>query len=208
MMDTAIQLETEIRVFLDRNKDQMQLNNLTTDEWETIKEFVDILKPFRDVTEGLQSDKTTLDEILQSMDFLISHIKGKQEDYAGRPEVSASLLSMWFAFDKYYSLTDKTPAYAAALLLNPCLRKSHLHQAWRYLEEKEGWAGVVDRAVETVRRLWQKEYKFKPLVGEETIRKDPDLIKNAYDRWKYKQELERQSTGDEFEQFIAVGDEI
>ncbi|KAF2190405.1 hypothetical protein K469DRAFT_558565, partial [Zopfia rhizophila CBS 207.26] len=57
---------------------------------------------------------------LETIDFLISYIKKKQDKHKGDENLSASLLTMWFAFNKYYKLTDKTPAYAAALMLNPC----------------------------------------------------------------------------------------
>jgi len=55
------------------------------------------------------------------MDFLIDYVKSKQEEHAFDQNLLASLLTMWIAFDKYYNLTNQTPAYAAALLLNPTL---------------------------------------------------------------------------------------
>ena len=55
------------------------------------------------------------------MDFLIEHVKSKQEEHAANTNLSASLLTMWFAFNKYYKLTNKTPAYAAAFLLSKAI---------------------------------------------------------------------------------------
>ena len=52
------------------------------------------------------------------MDFFINYIKSKQEEHMFDPNLLASLLTMWFAFNKYYNLTDQTSMYAAALLLN------------------------------------------------------------------------------------------
>ena len=60
------------------------------------------------------------------MDFLINHIKSKQEEYAFNPNFLTSLLTMWFAFNKYYNLTDQTPVYTTALLFNLMLRKEYL----------------------------------------------------------------------------------
>ena len=59
--------------------------------------------------------------VLRSMDFLIKYVKSKQEEHAANINLSASLLTIWFAFNKYYKLTNKTPAYASTLLLNPTL---------------------------------------------------------------------------------------
>ena len=55
------------------------------------------------------------------MDFLIKYVKEMQQEHASNAYLSASLLTMWFAFNKHYTLTNKTPVYAAALLLNPIL---------------------------------------------------------------------------------------
>jgi len=71
---------------------------------------------------------------------------------------------MWFAFDKYYKLTDKTPAYAAALLLNPMLRKTYLDDYWQPLEERD--PGTIDWAIKAAWSLWKKEYKYKPVDSE------------------------------------------
>ena len=55
------------------------------------------------------------------MDFLIEHVKEMQQEHTFNAHLLVSLLMMWFAFDKYYTLTDKTPVYTAALLLNSTL---------------------------------------------------------------------------------------
>ena len=41
-----------------------------------------------------------------------------QQEHVSNAYLSASLLTMWFAFNKYYTLTNKTLVYTAALLLN------------------------------------------------------------------------------------------
>ena len=52
------------------------------------------------------------------MDFLIKYVKEMQQEHVSNAYLSASLLTMWFTFNKYYTLTNKTLVYAAALLLN------------------------------------------------------------------------------------------
>ena len=136
------------------------------------------------------------------MDFLIEHIKEMQQEYASNTHLSASLLMMWFAFNKYYTLTDKTPVYAAALLLNPTLQRAYLDESWKTIDEHH--PGTIKRAIKAARKLWQKEYKFKPINGELTGQVDPDLIKNTYKRWQYIRELKSLSDDDEFERFITV----
>ena len=109
---------------------------------------------------------------------------------------------MWFAFNKYYNLTDQNPAYTAALLLNPTLQKQYLDDHWKPLELCN--PGTINWAIEAARRLWRKEYKYRPINGEKSQPIDPDLIENAYLQWKYLDQLKRASAEDEFKQFIAV----
>lgn len=202
MLESAIELETTIRVFLDLHHKEISANALSRDEWDTIRETIAILLPFKDATKALEGDSTTLDEVLQSMDFLIEHVKEMQQEHASNAHLSASLLTIWFAFDKYYTLTDKTPVYAAALLLNPTLRKAYLDESWKTIDERH--PGTIERSIEAARKLWQKEYKFKPVNGEAAEQLDPDLVKNSYMRWKYMRELKSASADDEFERFITA----
>ena len=46
-------------------------------------------------------------------------------------EFHNAIMRAWYAFDKYYSLTDEVPVYAAALLLHPSGRK-------RYIDDGRG----------------------------------------------------------------------
>jgi len=118
MLESAIKLKTAICVFINKNWDSMQKNNLSCDKWDTVYKTIAILGPFKDITKSLEGDLMTLDKVLRSIDFLIKYVKSKQEEHAADINLSASLLTIWFAFDKYYKLINKTPAYASMLLLN------------------------------------------------------------------------------------------
>ena len=100
-----------------------------------IRETITILLPFKDVIKALEGDLTTLDKVLQSIDFLIKYVKEIQQEYASNAYLLASLLTMWFTFNKYYTLTNKTLVYAAALLLNLTLRKAYLNKSWKIINK-------------------------------------------------------------------------
>jgi len=121
MLESAIELKNAICIFINKNWDSMQKDNLSCNKWDIIHKTIAILRPFKDIMKSLKNDSTTLNKILQSMDFLIEHVKSQQEEHAADINLSASLLIIWFAFDKYYKLTDKTPAYVSAFFLNPML---------------------------------------------------------------------------------------
>jgi len=85
------------------------------------------------------------------MDFLIKHVKEMQQEYVSNAYLSASLLTMWFAFNKYYTLTNKTPVYVVALLLNPTLRWAYLNKSWKTIDKHH--PGIIKRAIEAARKL-------------------------------------------------------
>ncbi|KAF2186044.1 hypothetical protein K469DRAFT_574307, partial [Zopfia rhizophila CBS 207.26] len=86
---------------------------------------------------------------LETMDFLIGHIKKTQDKHKGNENLSTSLLTMWFVFNKYYKLTNKTPVYAAALMLNPCNQRAYLTTKWRAIEQT--YFRTINRAINAIR---------------------------------------------------------
>ena len=118
ILESAIKLKTIIRVFLDLYYKEISANSLSCDKWDTIRETIVIQLPFKEAIKALEGDLTTLDKVLQSIDFLIKHVKEIQQEYASNAYLLASLLIIQFAFNKYYTLTNKTLVYAVALLLN------------------------------------------------------------------------------------------
>ena len=63
----------------------------------------------------------------------------------------------WFVLNKYYALTDNTPVYAAALLLDPSKRLKYIQHNWDI-----GW---INSAVENTRVLWESNYKEAGPLG-------------------------------------------
>jgi hypothetical protein len=62
-------------------------------------------------------------------------------------------MTAWYTFDKYYSKTDKTSVYTAAVILYPSCRKQYIRQNWDKKHHK--------KAFDTVEKLWKTEYSSK-----------------------------------------------
>ena len=77
ILESAIKLKNGIYVFINKNWDSIQKNNLSYNKWDTVRETIAILGPFKDTTKSLEGDLTTLDKVLRSIDFLIKHVKSK-----------------------------------------------------------------------------------------------------------------------------------
>ncbi|TKA38491.1 hypothetical protein B0A49_13668, partial [Cryomyces minteri] len=155
------------------------------------------LQPFWRVTLETEGDKATLDLTLKSMDFLIKHYERSKSKHAGNPTLSSSIITSWFVFDKYYNLTDATPAYAAALLLHPSRRKAYLTSYW-----KRDWQVV---ALKAVTKLWETQYKdrvFTYAASLSTTGIEPD----EYDLFEAQPQRDLESTAvkDELQRFIKA----
>lgn len=59
----------------------------------------------------------------------------------------------WFVLEKYYTLTNESPAYAAAILLDPSKRKAYITKNW-----PKKWHSDT---IESAKQLWETEYQQK-----------------------------------------------
>ena len=64
MLESAIELETTIWVFLDLHHKEININALSCNKWDTIYKIIVILLLFKDAMKALEGDLITLDEVL------------------------------------------------------------------------------------------------------------------------------------------------
>lgn len=57
----------------------------------------------------------------------------------------------WFVLDKYYTMTDEVPAFAAALLLDPPRRAAYLRKNW-----PKAW---IKPAIDAACKLWDEDFE-------------------------------------------------
>jgi hAT family C-terminal dimerisation region len=115
------------------------------------------------------------------------------------PYFAAQIQKGWDTFDKYYSLSDESPLYAAAIILHPVRRTQYIAHNWRKEWQKP--------AFESVKKLW-RDYR-RALADINTITaslQETELSKvlDSYDQ--YAENLNRYagpSTQDEYSEYIA-----
>lgn len=108
---------------------QLSAFEMSAADWHVIEQTVTFLTAFRDITKACEGDSVTLDKVQVHMDFLSRHFKDESAQHANNALFNASIVTSWYAFDKYYKLIDQTSAYAAAIL-HPHCRKSYLQAVW------------------------------------------------------------------------------
>ncbi|KJZ70117.1 hypothetical protein HIM_10487 [Hirsutella minnesotensis 3608] len=189
MISVALQLRKHINSFIDDyyNESDIRLDYLHPEHWQELQEIHDFLHPFYEITKDTQWDDSSLDEVICSMDFLVTHYKSATEQFGNNATMLDRIMTSWYKFDDYYRRTDDSPVYAAAILLHPSLRRAHLEKAW------EDQSQYIRPAIESVRKLWEA---FRP-------DSKPQVEENLSAFEAYKRRIyEQSSSDDEFDRFI------
>jgi hypothetical protein len=101
--------------------------------------------------------------------------------------------SAWSKLDKYYTKTNESTAYIAALVLDPRLKWEYISSTWQ-----PEW--VTDDKTLVI-QLWKK---YHPSSSDSTtiftIAKEPD--QNAFITWKHQQLARRANDIDEYFRYI------
>ncbi|OWT42311.1 transposase [Pochonia chlamydosporia 170] len=188
----ALSKRKEINSWQEDHHSELGEDRLEFKDWQELQLVDEFLQPFLSATKGTEGEESSLDDMLMSMDFLIEHFKLQKEKHKNNPQMTTRILASWFKFDKYYQLTDDSPIYAAAILLNPALRRAYLDSAWSHQ------TAYIEPAVEQAREMWTQS--FKPMVTT-TTEEALAAIKDPFQRFRAK------ATGfvsikDEFDDFI------
>src|SRR5436190_23621720 len=86
------------------------------------------------------------------MDTLLQHLEHAKAQYTSRTDggfLRTSINNAWIVMDKYYTLTDQSPAYVIALVLNPRFKCHYIEKKWYQHPE---W---IAKARSDVERIWQ-----------------------------------------------------
>lgn len=90
-----------------------------------------LLEKLKMTTKALESSFATLDNVLLAMDFVLAQFEAGKETFANDPVMAPMYNSGWAKLDKYYRLTDESPAYVAAVVLHPSHKWHYIHENWK-----------------------------------------------------------------------------
>ena len=155
MLSIAWILRDLIEEFFDLYADAEVINDRVDDqEWATIRIIKDFLEKLCMSTKACESKLSTLDLTLPCTDYILQQFESEKTKYKDDPIFAPMFNSGWKTMNKYYNLFDKTPVYAAALVLHPSRKWRHIEKHW----EKE-WIAPAKTAVKD---LWEKRYRPPP----------------------------------------------
>ncbi|XP_044714483.1 uncharacterized protein HRG_11950 [Hirsutella rhossiliensis] len=131
------------------------------------------------------------------MDVLIRCFDEALVSYKSDTELSFRIKRGWEVFDKYYSKTEASPYYAAALILHPSYRTTYIQANWKKKWQKPAFKQVKD--------LWLT-YRdtVDGALSQHLLDDDDDEDLDAFDRISRNlQNCTRPSSQDEYEDYIS-----
>lgn len=190
MLRAALNLRDAIDGYFNKWKEaDCAGDELSTEDWIVLEKIKSFLEKLKMTTKALESSFATLDNVLLAMDFMLAQFEAGKEANIDDPMVGPMYNSGWAKLDKYYRLTDESPAYVAAIVLHP----SH---KWHYIQEnwKAEWVDSSKRLIQT---LWND---YKPVEPPLPFCEGPSSTTNEFLNWRNKH-LQPSLIRDEYERY-------
>jgi hypothetical protein len=111
----------------------------------------DFLRELHETLLSLESSTSTLDDVLPAMDYILELFETKKVEFKDDPVLGPCINSGWSKLVKYYEKTSDSPAYVAALVLNPAYKWEYIDKNW-----EQTW---IQGARESVAGLWKAKYR-------------------------------------------------
>ncbi|OBS15027.1 hypothetical protein FPOA_14049 [Fusarium poae] len=134
---------------------------LTPQDWVDLDHFLNILKPFKDLTKrmegranksGSEGSHGSLHETLESLDVLFKKLQEAGKFADDHPDVVSTYYShaidaARIKLEEYFGLTDATPAYRCAVALHPANKFTYFELEWSHNRQ---WISGAKRVVQEV----------------------------------------------------------
>lgn len=150
IISLAIPLSNAINIFfhhqLESTLDKLQLEDQTH-----LQKMQDFLVFFNDAIISSKGRTNTLECILPTMDFLLKCFEEWKKTHALDPFIGPCYNASQKKLEKYYALTDRSPAYIIVIVLS-------LAQKWQYIKEQWNENQLKD-CQKKMRTFQEKEYK-------------------------------------------------
>ena len=147
-------LHDAIKAYFEQFVDEeCRLDELLEEDWELLRHIQEFLESIAQTTKALESNLSTLDVVLPAMDFILGKFEDGKEQFKDHPQLSKMFNSGWSKLDKYYQMTEDTPVYVAALVLNPRYK-------WQYINKNWGKKKWIKKSKKMMQDLWEL---YKPV---------------------------------------------
>lgn len=170
MIERALKpnVKAAIRSYCGETPD-LENDTLSRDDWKTLADIYDILKPFLHTTKATEGSNHSIDRIIPSFDYLLNHYEACVINYKDNPYILSAIQTGCQKLKEYYSKSDQSPAYVAAVVLNPAYKWAYFEDNWKTPELK-AWIPVLKDALQ---EIWTSTYKSTVSVPSELAPDSP-----------------------------------
>jgi hypothetical protein len=161
----------------------LQEDVLTPSDRVTLAETHKFLEPFHDATIANEGVRNSISDVLPTMDYLLHHIEAYREATTV-PHLATMMETAWAKLADYYEMTEDSPVYSAATVLNPSLKWAYMERTW---EDKKEW---IEKAKSRVGQLWRDTYKSTtscPVLRPGSAPESTTRRQNGYKIWMNEQ---------------------
>ncbi|OAQ62549.1 ribonuclease H-like protein [Purpureocillium lilacinum] len=173
LLDVTVDLQEHVEWYLRKYYEDVQDDYLNPNEWRVLQETRAFLQPFWKITLLTEGRYATLDRTLFTMDVLHKHYTQTFQRLSDNHCLRSCIAASWAVFDKYYQLTDESPAYGAAMILHPSRRMAHIRKNW-----PKGWHKPV---LDGVKKYWEDHYQGLPITTTTPELRDSLQALDEYD---------------------------
>ena len=172
MIERALQLRDALQLYQDHytsdDTDRLDKDDcLTTEDWHELSELKQLLRPLKDASNRCQTTPVdghngALWQTLSTTEWLLS----KFEELKRQPFSEYFLICInlgWKKLNKYYELSDSSPAYSLAVFLHPSHKMAWFEKHW---SDRQDWISAVNETVNLAwsecKRRWPNEVQSPP----------------------------------------------
>ncbi|KAK2669167.1 hypothetical protein RAB80_014693, partial [Fusarium oxysporum f. sp. vasinfectum] len=176
-----------------RKKPAIVDDKMAAEDWSVIAEYLAILKSLKIATKRLEGRPQegkfgAIWEVLLTMEWLLKHLEEAklQHERDEEPYLRIGCKLGWMKLDQYYSYTEDSPAYLAALVLHPAFRWSTVESQWA---DQPDW---LVRGKKAVQELWE-EYR-NLFVEQDALPEQPTVVRKTTDLDDFMASIRKLST--------------
>jgi len=110
------------------------------------------------------------------MDYILELFETKKVEFEDDLILGPCINSGWLKLVKYYDKTSDSPAYTAALVLNPAFKWEYIEKTW-----DKSW---IQGARDLVTDLWKSKYRPTAPFTQPDIPSNISTTTNHFHQWR------------------------
>ncbi|OLL23282.1 Zinc finger BED domain-containing protein 4 [Neolecta irregularis DAH-3] len=126
---------------------------LSTMNWKMLSSICEFLEPFLHTTKACESSDHCINRVIPALEYLLQHFENYRVKWAGDVILINCIEAGWNKLNEYYTKTDDSPAYAAAVVLDPRWKWAYFERRWK---DRPEW---IIHSKEQVRQFWNTNYE-------------------------------------------------